>query len=472
MKNNRCLSICIAALSIILSLSITVACSDSSMSDIINDGDIENSEADDDFDGSIPDGDSDIDLSGDEDTTESAESDVTGDAEVEMDGDEEIIAEEEAETEAETAEEEIAEVEDEAEATEEEYVEEEGDQPNEIEDLPDENLDDANGDGIDGNIDGAVFVDPVGGDDIEGDGTIENPVRSLAKATEIALAADPVFDLYLASGVHQGQLTLHDGMSVFGGFIAENDWQRSMDAVSTIMVNQADDTGNFRVVTAQGLTEAVELAFVTLQTISDGGAPGSSNYGVWVDSCPDVWVHHCRIQVDNGRNGATGVTGVIGATGSIGSDGEDGREKPVFDDTPTYGGNGGTSCMAFNRGGAGGNGGYGNAENEPHGQDGAMSPGGGVAGIGKPEGNGEPGYDGPDGNDGVPGNGGVDGQVNDGGLWASSTGFTGESGYDGAGGGGGGGGGGSDGGTWFSSFWGGAGAGGGFAGSGGAEHGP
>src|SRR4029077_12014259 len=64
-------------------------------------------------------------------------------------------------------------------------------------DVPDNDFDDENGDGIDGDVNHAIFVDQLRGNDANA-GTISQPVASIGRG--IALASQQKKDVYVSKG--------------------------------------------------------------------------------------------------------------------------------------------------------------------------------------------------------------------------------------------------------------------------------
>src|SRR5690606_6464582 len=101
-------------------------------------------------------------------------------------------------------------------------------------DHPDPDNIDTNCDGIDGNIDGAIFVSPLGSD--AATGTIAAPLRSIPLAIARANTSDK--DVYVAGGTYALNTTinLENGVSIFGGFSATDWGVRGENHVSQINV--------------------------------------------------------------------------------------------------------------------------------------------------------------------------------------------------------------------------------------------
>lgn len=427
------------------------------------------------------------------------DTDADDDEPIIEDGDEETLeADEEAEIESESIvedgdlelEEEIesAEIEDKEDIeAEEESVIEDGDEDDIVkpcedwdglEDLPDENLIDNDCDGIDGNKNNAIFVDPVNGLYM-GEGTIEYPVSSLSKAIELASNATPPKDIYIAKGLYQGPFVLTKGTSLYGGFDPDNNWSRHAgnpsdadeEYTTRIQVTDEDESGNIRSIVANDIDIPIAIAFLSIVSGSNHNDAGGSSYGVFVSRSASVTVHNCDIKVGDGSKGQDGVVGTKGDDGVKGGKGDNAKEEGWNPENPTNGGVGSSAnCDDPNTsGGNGGHGGWGSVDDSPNGHDGyaAYAAGDYGAGSGFADG-GSPHLDGSPGRNAAHGLGGDgSGMPDESGLWNGSVGDSGQSnGGNGIGGGGGGGGGGSEAGI-CNNWWGGAGGGGGSGGCGG-----
>ena len=80
-------------------------------------------------------------------------------------------------------------------------------------DVPDDNFEDSNCDGIDGTRSAAIFVSPQGDD--QAAGTLDAPMATLARAMLRAEAENKY--VIAANGVYEGTLALISGVNVYGG---------------------------------------------------------------------------------------------------------------------------------------------------------------------------------------------------------------------------------------------------------------
>lgn len=323
-------------------------------------------------------------------------------------------------------------------------------------DLPDDSGADANGDGIDGNRCGPIFVATSGSDDDEG--TIDAPVASVQRGIDLAASFDPPRSVYVSTGVYSESIVLASGVSLFGGYDADDDWQRQPTAPAFLQ-------GASPTIRGTDLTADVTIDLFRIESV-DATEAGANSVAVdLLQNDATVFFSRSEIRAGRGGDGVSGASGLnAGAFADDGDDGENGCEQSGGIcgncEQPSRG-LGGFGLTVGTIGGAGGRpaigeadgGGQESGEAGAPGEDGAFGGPGGVDGLN--------GGRGGDGADGAPGNDGADG---DGGA-PSERGLDGQPGaYGGGGGGGGGGSGGIDG---ICDSYGGAGGGGGAGADGG-----
>lgn len=308
-------------------------------------------------------------------------------------------------------------------------------------DLPDDNYQDTNCDGIDGDAAAAIFVSPLGR--IGGLGTREDPVSTIQAG--IILAGSQNKDVYVAAGTYTSStITMLNGVSIYGGFNALN-WSRGAAEQTTINNNGSVSAGRIIGLRGTNITSPTFLDRINIVTPNAAGT-GVDNYGLHCDNCDGLTIKNADIDAGAGSDGIDGVNGSDGANGSNGANG--GRiTNCTANGSGAPGGAGGQSPVNAN-GAAGGQGGSSSPSNGSNGGTGTAlsshaSPGGpggsgGSSGDGGGNGgNGTPGADGSNGANGLPGSPGPSGS-----FWGGLGGRDGGNGQHGAGGGGGGGGGG------------------------------
>ncbi len=328
-------------------------------------------------------------------------------------------------------------------------------------DLPDTNNEDANCDGIDGNVANGIFVATTGSD--LGDGTMDKPLRSITAALALALKQKQKTQIIVGVGDYNETKTLNmiDGVGIYGGYDPTNKWSRTSSNKPTTIA------GASLALMARGFKLPTGIGRMTINA-ADGAQPSESSFAlVAVDVAQLTVDDNSVLQAGKGAAGAKGDDGAVGTGGGGGTKGGDGN----IDDqsAPGLGGPPGENkdCPAAN----GGIGGKGGSDPSFAGGKGGDSPAGVTGGAGGSN----PGCSGVDGKQGDTGlNDGADGPDGIGGaevgtfdpqtfVYSPANGTDGESGVDGAGGGGGGG---SSGQTGFSCVDG-AGNGGGGGGAGG-----
>lgn len=330
-------------------------------------------------------------------------------------------------------------------------------------DEPDPDFIDANCDGIDGEVDHAIFVSSAGKN--SNPGTREEPVLTIKKALTMLQTTKGKEDIYLSSGVYPEQVRLDDGAKIYGGYSADGLWDRNTYLHETIITwDELDELSAIRVVIFEEIADPTILDGVTLQA-GTNPLPGGSSYGAWFRvTSSEAELRYARIVAGNGAGGNAGSDGFHGVNGVSGAAGKATDTTDCnCNEFESYGGKGGAGaegmCVQTAGKGAGGLGADGGCGDD-NGNQGAGAPGG-TGGGGAEAG----GANGSHGEAGQAGSGGsAIGIVLPNGGWMATPGTGGGDGFDGLGGGGGGSGDGHDGGWLGCASWGGGGGGGGSAG--------
>jgi hypothetical protein len=311
--------------------------------------------------------------------------------------------------------------------------------PNNQADPPDDLFEDTNGDGIDGEIAGAVFVAPPPTGDDANVGTPDEPKATIAAAIAAAVADANKDQVYISSGTYSETVTLVAGVSLFGGYDAASDWERSFS-------NTAIIDGDTTAVIGASIGQPTVVDLLTIESASNTQLGGNST-GIYLTESTLVTLRN--LTVTAGAGGA-GIAGTDGSQGLPGKDGQGGGLPTggIYGDTVEAPGR-----QPSGRGGAGGNGSTDILLAGGDGGDGLSIPGGGSGGAGGPpvSGTEDPcDIDGFNGDDGLTGSFGLEGLAGAGGngdgsvvggRWVGSPGADGTYGAPGFGGGGGGGGG-------------------------------
>lgn len=305
-------------------------------------------------------------------------------------------------------------------------------------DLPDPMGIDANCDGIDGDIATTLFV-AIDGDDAN-PGNPAAPLRTIAKAVNVAKNTSGLDNVYVSAGRYREQIYLDAGVSIYGGYQRAQGWVRDVNFKSELYW---DVPQSGRIVALQAINIIAPTTIDQMYiTTSDAFSDGISTYAMHCQNCSNLTISNSVLSA--GRAGA-GVNGISGQSGTsrFGTSGKggDGTQGSDNGSTTGKGGNGGTSAC----GRPGGKGGEGGSEGKNAGKSGlvgTVNVAGGAGGSGGDPGRtGSVGTSGPSGSPGTHGSGGGPGTIVLG-FYIAQDGTNGAEGTHGNGGGGGGGGGG------------------------------
>ncbi len=168
-------------------------------------------------------------------------------------------------------------------------------------DLPDDSFDDSNCDGIDGDVKAAIFVSVKGDDSAEG--TIQHPVKTLAKGVALAQAAKKY--VLVANATYAENLMIDSqSVSIYGGY-AVQDWQRTNDRATI-----APSAGLPVAVRGASAMVLDHLAFHA----SDGVKPGESSVAGFIASSTGVTLRHVSLSAGKGADGEKPVAPVAVTT--------------------------------------------------------------------------------------------------------------------------------------------------------------
>lgn len=298
-------------------------------------------------------------------------------------------------------------------------------------DEPDDSFVDSNCDGIDGETSRAIFVAPSGDDSNAGTGPVQ-PMYTIQAGIDKAKEIGRDYVL-VSEGTYVETITLQSNVSVYGGYSAAHDWERSQNYTTVIEGDEKAITGS----------NIVNVTLNQLDIRSTDAGYGDSSYGIFLTGSSEINIEKCTIAPGDGGSGTDGSDGTNGAGGGNGLDGQPGCEHSggvcSTCDQPLGGDGGNSLCGRY--GGEGGDAGHGSGSGES-GESGIEGTPGGEGGSSEYDGG--PGVQGIDGLNGSSGSGGD----NFGNLTASgyvpANGLEGTPGPHGNGGGGGGGGGGGD----------------------------
>ena len=183
-------------------------------------------------------------------------------------------------------------------------------------DVPDSSFVDNNCDGIDGDVNNAIFVSPSGDDTFAG--TRENPVKTITQGIKLAQQQGKT-GVYLDKGTYSGSVLMVAGIGVYGGYDSGNLWARSAANESLIQ-------GGTTAITLSNIAKETHLELVSVKS-ADGTSAGQSSYGVFVvNSSGPVIIGQAKINSGNGANGTsptapTDVITPVAANGATGGNG-------------------------------------------------------------------------------------------------------------------------------------------------------
>jgi len=168
--------------------------------------------------------------------------------------------------------------------------------------------------------------------------------------------------VYVAGGAYNENLTLVDGISVYGGYNPIT-WQRNTDANLTAIFG-VQATGHRKTVVADAITVTTTTfdGFAVYGQVANG--VGQNSYAIWVrNSSSKLHLTNNTIWPGTGGPGAHGTRGVDGGNGGSGSPGNVAKDITpttycfqTCSSSPSPGGTGGTNatCGGGTAGGSGG----------------------------------------------------------------------------------------------------------------------
>jgi|GEM_PF-2823053 len=314
-------------------------------------------------------------------------------------------------------------------------------------DLPDSDNIDSDCDGLDGEIEKAVFVSTKGYTNALG--TIDNPLPNITEGIAKAKTYIPYRYVIAADDTFIENLVMSSGVSVYGGYDDESTsaalqkWNRASGEDTTVNVSS---TG----MRVENISAATEIQRVTVVS-SNATTAGASSYGVRMKSTTSAFIiRDCYIISGDGYPGSNGSGGNGGSNAaSTGSNGGNGAHDVESSENYGWAGTGATGPDCgndgydeSNNGYNGGSGGWG-SDGDGNNGSGPAAGGGGDSGYSSGDNGGSASANGAAGAVGAGGSGGSSGYINASSLWVPNGGGIGAYGHPGKGGSGGGGGGGA-----------------------------
>ncbi|MFT7621576.1 MAG: hypothetical protein ACI9WU_000740 [Myxococcota bacterium] len=178
---------------------------------------------------------------------------------------------------------------------------------------------DHNCDGVDGQIDNAIFVSKSGHDD--NPGTIDLPALTVQAGANKA-AAFGKRDVYVATGVYSENVTLVAGVAIYGGYSGDF-FDRDVTLYETAILGQPPKAGKQAAVAGQNLDGPLEDGATKLDGFSIFGFSNKqvsgSSYAVWLVDCgSQVTLSNNVLYAGDGGNGLPGEQGISGQPGAGG----------------------------------------------------------------------------------------------------------------------------------------------------------
>ncbi len=181
---------------------------------------------------------------------------------------------------------------------------------------------DSNCDGVDGEVNNAIFVSKDG---IDGNpGTRDLPVLNVQVGIDRARDGSKR-DVYVATGVYSQSIVLIEGVGVFGGYSPEFD-QHDVLLYETAIIGGNQDSTHPGTVSAFNIgtgTRDTVIDGFTIFGVNAGNIPGGNSYGIYVrNSSERLRISNNRIfggpggSGENGQRGVDGPPGVDGAGGA------------------------------------------------------------------------------------------------------------------------------------------------------------
>ena len=177
---------------------------------------------------------------------------------------------------------------------------------------------DSNCDGVDGEVQNAVFVAKDGNDG--NPGTLEAPVSTIGKGVTLAQQKGKR-DVYVATGVYVESVKLASGVAVYGGYSADF-VQHEPETYETAIMGLTPTNSLPGAVNALGLGGTTSRLDGFTVFGENGQTPGQSSYALYVRDCDSgLTLSNNRVVAGDGAAGSDGASGTKGADGKAGSAG-------------------------------------------------------------------------------------------------------------------------------------------------------
>lgn len=159
----------------------------------------------------------------------------------------------------------------------------------------------------------------------DADGSRERPYKTYTAAINAALARNARGIVIAGSPTFTEPLTLHNGISVYGGFGASPTFTPDRTQRPKWSIPASARQGSaLRGALASNITSGTVLYHVAIETESvaaQESGHGVSNIGLWIEDSSALSVIEVNVTAGNGAHGADGTNGVAGAPGTPGGGG-------------------------------------------------------------------------------------------------------------------------------------------------------
>jgi hypothetical protein len=199
-------------------------------------------------------------------------------------------------------------------------------------DLPGDGSD-TNCDGIDGEIDNAIFVAKNGSDSNQG--TKNAPMLSIGAAV---IKADQTNkrDVLVATGVYNESISMEEGVSIYGGYSGDfGVWNTTI--YETVLFGNSNDPLSPGALNAIAINGAPTV-FAGFRVIGENNnATGGSSYAIYVRaSGTALTIRDNKVVGGNGGKGSSGTDGNVGGPGSNGAVGVNSEDIGTQNCNSTY----------------------------------------------------------------------------------------------------------------------------------------
>ncbi len=196
---------------------------------------------------------------------------------------------------------------------------------------------DQNCDGIDGEVDNGIFVALTGSD--ANDGSMLAPLQTISKAIDLAVKKSKR-DVYAATGVYDGSLTLHDGVHVYGGY-SPNFKQHDPKAYETVVIGGPQTSQAPGAINALDLKGSAAFDGFTVYGASTK-SKGASTYAIYVRDCGEgLKIEGNQVIAGDAGGGLAGAAGTNGQAGTAGFSGVNAKDIGAYACSATYNSAGG-----------------------------------------------------------------------------------------------------------------------------------